>query len=182
MTSVELSVLEDFSVMPAASDTELATVAATSLEAGDGSVVVLAVDRPRMPARCIVEARLHLYLEGPSDLVSTELAIYPSHVFDAADKEDGDRFGYAGALLDVRPRGIYAGEASGSTVWDVTEIVTRWVAGRPFPSQAKRVPERGPIVLALRDVDGAEPFATATIASSENTGNAPYVELTGSDC
>lgn len=174
----ELAVVGDFSVRPAAPDTELSTVSARTLDAGEGSVVVLAIERPGVPGRCIVEALLRLHLEDSSDFVSTELAVYPSHVFDAEDKEDGERFGYSGGLLDVRPRGTHAGATTRWTVWDVADVFRRWVGGSAFPSQGKRAPGRGPVVLALRDVDGEEPFATATISSSESTGNAPHVVLT----
>lgn len=173
--------LGDFSVSPAAPGTELTTVSSQTLDVGDGAVALLAVERPTVAARCIVDARLRLYVEESSDLVSTELAVFASHVFDALEKEDGDDFGYSGSLLDVRPRGEYAGEASGWTDWDVTHIVSRWVAGDPFPSRAMRVPRRGPIVLAMRDVDLAEPFATATIASSEAGEYAPHVVVTSRD-
>lgn len=180
-TSEQVPVLGDFSVSSAAPGTELTTVSAESLEVGDGAVVVLAVERPAVPARCVVEARLRLFVEESSGLFSTELAVYPSRVFDALEKEDGEDFGQSGSLLDVRPRGDYAGEASGWTDWDVTEIVKRWVAGHPFPSESLRVPERGPIVLAVRDVDLAEPFGTGVVASSEAGDEAPHVVVTSRD-
>jgi hypothetical protein len=181
VTTAKLPVLADFAVAPAAPETELSTVSATTLDAGEGSAVLLALGPPSVPGRCIVDARLRLHVEESSGPVPTELAVYPSHVFDALRKEDGEPFGYSGSLLDVRPRGVYAGAGGEWTIWDVTEVVRRWVSGRPFPSQGKAVPERGPVVLALRDVDGAEPFARVTIASSEDSGNAPHVELTSRD-
>lgn len=181
-TVVELPVLADFAVSPPAPDTELTTVEASALEAGEGAVAIFAVERPDVPARCILDARLRLFVEESSGLTSTELAVYPSHVFDAAEKADGERFGYSGALLDARPRAVYQGESGGWTEWDVTGIVTRWVAGDAFPSRGSHAPERGPIVLALRDFDLAAPFATATVASSESA-HAPHVTLTSrEDC
>ena len=177
VSETRAAIVADFAVAPAAPGTELSTVSAATLEAGRGSVVLVAAERPRVAVRCMAGARLRMFLHESSDLVTEELGVYPSHVFTAATKRDGEPYGYSGALLDVRPRALYEDAGSGWSEWDVTGIVKRWVGGRPFPSQGLRAPARGPIVLALRDVDGAEPFATATIASVEATKNRPHLVL-----
>ena len=166
---VRLPVRGDFAVAPALPDTELTTVSATKLSVGDGSVGHFAVARPRVRAGCIVEVQLRLFVEGWTELAGEELAVYPSSVVNALHKRDGDRYGYSGSLLDVRPRGIFRGVTSGWAEWDVTAIVKLWSAGGAFPSRGVYVPEHGPVVLALRDVDLAEPFATATVASVESS-------------
>lgn len=165
---VPVRVLGDFSVDPALPDTRLTTVDSPSLRAGDGSVVVFALRRLRVPARCIVDVRLFVTVEEWHELAGEELALYPSHVVNALTKRDGDRYGYSGSLLDTRPRAAFDGSAAGLASWDVTAIVKRWVGGRAFPSRGVYAPDRGPVVLALRDTDLAEPFATATVASVES--------------
>lgn len=172
---VETRVVADFGVAPAAPHTALSTVRTRMVDAGRGSVAIFAVERPAGPPRCIAEARLRLFLERSSGPVAEELAVYPSHVFDAAAKRDGERFGYSGALLDVRPRATFEDGGSGWSEWDVTPIVKRWIGGGAFPSVGHRAPERGPVVLALRDVDGAAPFATATVASADAPTNPPQL-------
>lgn len=158
----------DFSVSRAVPDAEVRTVDALELRAGQGSVAFFALGRPPVPGRCLAEVRLRLFLEKWPDLAAQELALYPAQVFDALGKRNGDRFGYSGALLDVRPRATFEGVDAGWGEWDVTRIVKRWTTGSPFPSQGRRAPERGPVVLALRDADLAEPLVAATIASSES--------------
>lgn len=165
---VALEVVADFSVEPAAPGAELTTVEAEALRAGEGSAVVVAVERPKARPGCIADVRLRLFLEEWSDVAADELAVYPSHVFDARRKADGDSFGYSGSLLDVRPRATFEGVAEGWGEWDVTRIVKPWIGGWTFPSRGHRAPARGPVVLALRDAELAEPFATATIASLES--------------
>jgi hypothetical protein len=167
---VEIEVLGDFSVAPTLPDSVLTTVRSPVLRVGDGSAAFFALERPRVPARCISDVRLRLFVEEWSALAQEELAIYPSHVFNALEKRDGDRYGYSGALLDVRPRGTLDSFTAGWAEWDVTGIVKRWVGSWTFPSLGRRVPGRGPVVLALRDVDLAEPFARAKIASTESPG------------
>lgn len=179
---VDLDVLADFAVAPALPDTELTTVSARSLRVGDGSVALFAVERPRVPARCLAEVRLRLFAEGWSELASEELAAYPSSVVNAAAKRDGDPYGYSGSLLDVRPRGIFDDVTSGWAEWDVTAIVKGWAAGWPFPSQGRRAPKRGPVVLALRDVDLAEPFATVDVAASESGRGPEVLAFVEEDC
>lgn len=169
---LELRVVGDFAVDPARPDTEVTNVGAKRLRAGNGSTAFFAVQRPPVPARCIAELRLRLFLHEWPGVGEEELALYPSHVFDAHRKRDGDRFGYSGALLDVRPRAPFEGVVSGWGEWDVTGIAKRWIGGWTFPSQGRRAPERGPIVLALRDTDLVSPSVTATVASTES-GHAP---------
>ncbi|HEX2293944.1 MAG TPA: hypothetical protein VHN37_01395 [Actinomycetota bacterium] len=179
---VELDVLGDFAVAPALPDTTVDATGSPSMDVGNGSVVILALERPPTPARCLAEVRLRLFLEEWSELAAEELAVYPSHVFDALRKSDGDRFGYSGSLLDVRPRATLDSSATGWSDWDVTAIVKLWTGGGAFPSRGLFVPERGPIVLALRDVDLAPPFANARIASTES-GHAPHaVALVKKEC
>lgn len=168
----------DFSVVPAAPDTELSTVRARRVDAGRARVSIFAIERPPVRARCLVEARLRLYVERSSGPIAEELAVYPSHVFDAASKRDGERFGYSGALLDVRPRATSEGDRSGWREWDVTAIVKRWIGGGAFPSVGHRAPEQGPVVLALRDLDGAPPFAAASVASADAPSNRPELVVT----
>lgn len=148
-------------------DDELSGVTKLSIDIGRGAVALLAVKRPSVPARCIVGAQLRTYVTKVPD-IPDELALYPSHVFNAASKRDGDEFGYSGSVLDVRPRSTLDEVRRGWNSWDVTDIVKTWLRGGPFPSRALRVPKSGPIVFAFRDVDGAEPFSTATFLSADS--------------
>lgn len=176
--SFETRVVADFSVSPARPGTELSTVQARTLQGGRGSAVIFAVARPGVPARCIAGAALRTFVEGSSGEVADELAVYPSHVFDAPEKEDGDAFGYSGSLLDSRPRATTDDTGGGWVEWDVTDVVKLWTGGGAFPSRGMFVPERGPIVLALRDVDLADPFATVRIASADAPESRPHVAVT----
>lgn len=172
-----LPVIADFAVRAAYPDARLANVRSPSLAVGRRSAAVVAIRRPAFSARCLTAARFRLYVkrvEGPSN----ELAVYPSHVFDAATKRDGDRFGFSGTALDVRPRAIAKFVAGSWAEWDVTRIFRLWIGSRAFPSRGILPPERGPVVLTLRDVDGAAPFAMATILTQESPSNSPYVIVT----
>lgn len=173
--AIEVPVVADFSVARAIPGETLTTVGSESLRAGRGGVAIFAVERPRVPPRCIVDARLRLFVTDMSGTLAEELAVYPSHVFDAARKTDGERFGYSGSLLDVRPRALYEDGGGGWSEWRVTAIVKRWLSGRPFPSLDKRVPERGPVVLALRDAEGAQPFAEIEVASADSASDVPHM-------
>lgn len=166
-TVVEVPVVADFAVAEPSPDHELTTVRSEWLRAGDGAAAIIAVRRPPTPSRCIADARLRLFVRETSGAVAEELAVYPSHVFNAARKTDGDAYGYAGSLLDVRPRATYEDAGGGWSEWRVTAIVRRWLSGRAFPSLRKTVPERGPVVFALRDVEGAEPLAAIEVTSAE---------------
>lgn len=176
--SVEVAVVHDFDVSPALPDTKLSGVDEKTLEVGEGRTAIIAIERPLVPVRCLVAAQLRLYLEAASEPAEEQLAIYPSHVFNAVQKRDGDKFGYSGSALDIRPRATVADAGSGWSQWDVTDIVSTWISRRPFPSRGRRAPKRGPIVLTLRDVDGAEPFAIATLVSSDAAENAPHLIVT----
>jgi hypothetical protein len=175
--SLEASVIHDFGVTGAAPQTKLTGVDAPSIDVGKGKLAILAVERPPVDAGCITAAQLRLYLQRHSPLAAGELAIYPSHVFNATEKEEGDEYGYSGSALDTRPRTTLDEATKGWTHWDVTDIVKRWLSRRPFPSQAVRVPRAMPIVLTLRDIDGAKPFATATFASADASENRPYLVI-----
>lgn len=164
---VELPVLGDFSVSPAMPDTELTTVRSPRLRAGKGSVAFFAVARPRVPVRCIAQVRLGLSVEEWTDSAGEELAVYPSQVVNALRKRNGDSYGYSGSLLDVRPRATFVGHVEGWAEWDVTAIVKRWVGGGVFPSRGLRVPRKAPVVLALRDAEGAEPLVRVAVGSTE---------------
>ena len=166
-TSYPVDVTADFGVGSASPDELLRTVGAETIQVGRGAAGVIAVERPREKARCVVAAQLRLYLPEASELVASEIAIYPSHVFNAASKRDGERFGYAGTALDSRPRSVLDEVGTGWTGWDVTDIVKLWLRGGPFPSQGGQVPKRGPIVFAIRDVDLARPFAEARFVSAD---------------
>lgn len=177
-SSIEARVLNDFGVLPAVPDSKLETVNDPSIDVGKGKVGIFAVERPEIAGRCLVAAQLRLYLQRATERISTELAIYSSHVFNAHTKRAGDRFGYSGSALDIRPRAnLDEDVANGWSAWDVTDIVRRWLSRRPFPSMGLRASKRGPIVFTLRDVDGAGPFARATVASAES-GNAPHMIVT----
>lgn len=179
--SVRVPVIQDFGVASARPETRLSGLKAPSIDVGKEKVAIIAVERPAVSATCITAAQLRLYLESHSDLAAAELAVYPSFVFNAVHKKDGDKYGYSGSALDTRPRATLDEAASGWSEWDVTDIVKRWVGHRPFPSQGSQAPRGAPIVLTLRDVDGAEPFATATVASAEAAKNSPYLVVTHTD-
>lgn len=164
---VELPVLADFSISPALPDTEVSTVRSPRLRAGKGGVAFFAVARPPVPVKCIAQVRLGLSVEGWTDDAAEELAVYPSQVVNALAKRNGDRFGYSGSLLDVRPRASFVGHVEGWAEWDVTAIVKRWVGSGVFPSRDLRVPRKGPVVLALRDAEGAEPLVRVAVGSTE---------------
>ncbi len=177
--SFEARVLNDFGVFPAVPDAKLTNVEAPSIEVGKGKVAIFAMKKPEVPASCVIAAQLRLFLQEATERISTELAIYPSHVFNALQKRDGDRFGYSGSALDIRPRATLDEDVTrGWSAWDVTDVVRRWLSRRPFPSTGARVPKRGPIVFTLRDMDGAKPFATATLASSDGADQAPHLIIT----
>lgn len=175
--SVEIPVIHDFGVAGAAPQTTLSGVDAPSIDVGKGKLAILAVERPPISARCITAAQLHLYLQRHSDLAAGELAVYPSHVFNAPEKQDGDQYGYSGSALDIRPRAALDEAVNGWTQWDVTDIVKRWLSRRPFPS-GDRAPRATPVVLTLRDIDLAKPFATATLASMDAPDHAPHLVIT----
>lgn len=145
---------------------------------GKGQLAIIAIQRPSISADCITAAQLRLQLEQPSDLAAGELAVYPSHVFDAATKRSGERYGYWGSVLDIRPRARLEEAGAGWTHLEVTDIVKRWMGRKPFPSRGLVAPKKGPIVLTLRDVDGAEPFGTATVVSSDARANNPLLIVT----
>jgi hypothetical protein len=167
--------------LPVGPDTELAGVTNPTIEVGRGKVAILAIARPNVAPTCL-KAHLQLHVKEASPLAAEQLAIYPSHVFNALEKSEGQPFGYAGTLLDTRPRAMAADLSPGWRTWDVSEIVNLWLSREPFPSQA-RVPKEGPIVLALRDLDGAKPFGTMTFSSADATDRAPYLSITQSeDC
>lgn len=176
--TVEATVIHDFAVAGAAPETRLSGVDARSIDVGEGKLAILAVARPTIDAACITAAQLRLYLQRHLDLAAGELAIYPSHVFNATEKQDGDEYGYSGSALDIRPRATLDEATNGWTQWDVTDIVKRWLSRKPFPSRGLRAPPASPIVLTLRDIDGAEPFATATFASADASDNTPYLLIT----
>jgi hypothetical protein len=171
-------VVNDFGVSPAVPGTVLARVDSPTIRVGHRDVAILAIDRPRTPRRCIVAAQLRIYTERTRGEVAEELAVYPSLVFDAADKREGDAFGYSGSALDIRPRGSLELDPSGRVASDVTDIVRLWMAGYPFPSRSLRAPKTGPIVFTIRDMEGVPPFATATIVSSDARVNRPELVVT----
>lgn len=173
--TTELAVLHDFQVPGAAPQVRLPPVDEPEIRVGEGSAAIFASKRPKMPAHCLIAAQLRLYLSEASANAAEQLAIYPSHVFNASDKRTGDRFGYVGTALDVRPRSMLAEAHVGWSRWDVTDIVRLWLAREAFPSQGKRAPKKGPIVFTLRDVEGAEPFGSAVVASVETAENAPHL-------
>jgi len=171
-------VVHDFEVVGAAPQTRLSDVDAPSVQVGEGKVVILAIERPTITARCITAAQLRLYLQRHSKVAAEELAVYPSLVFNATKKRDGDEYGYSGSALDIRPRATLDEATNGWTEWDVTDMVKRWLGRRPFPSQALQAPRSGPIVLTLRGIDGAKPFATATFASADAADDKPHLVIT----
>lgn len=175
--SVQLPVIHDFRVSPALPAIKLVDVDAPTIQAGYGSVAIIAVRRPSIPARCLVAAQLRLYLKDRSG-VAAELAIYPSHVFNATEKREGDDFGYSGSALDIRPRATLDEATTGWSQWDVTDIVKLWLRRGAFPSQGASAPKRGPIVLTLRDVDGGEPFGSVTFVSADASDNTPHLIAT----
>lgn len=177
-SSIELPVLNDFQSPQDAQGTKLSGVEDKTIKVGHGAAAVLAVERPLTEPRCILAAQFRLYLTQASGLAAKELALYPSHVFDALSKKDGDEFGYAGTALDIRPRATLQNSEPGWSEWDVTDVVKLWLRGGPFPSRGLNVPDQGPIVLTIRDVDGAEPFGTATFISSDGSDRRPYVVVT----
>lgn len=178
VNSSESPVIHDFGVERFVPDTVLSGVGSPSIEVGKAKAAILAIDRPQISLDCLAAAQLRLYIEDASPDAAGQLAIYPSHVFNAEDKHDGDRYGYVGTSLDNRPRSMAEELAPGWSHWDVTDIVRRWVGQQPFPSQGARAPKHGPIVLALRDVDGAEPFASATVTSADAPANKPHLLVT----
>jgi hypothetical protein len=176
-------VLAAFGVTSAVPDTKLESVDAEAIDVGRGKVGIFAIGRPSVPTRCIVAAQLRLYVEKASEVAEHEVAIYPSLVFDAADKREGSRFGYAGSVLDIRPRATLDEDPVGWSAWDVADILKLWLRGGPFPSMGRRAPRKGPIVLTMRDVDGAEPFGHMSVVSSDASTNTPRMVVTSErDC
>ena len=184
--SMRMPVIHDFGVPGKAfgpSSGTRVSDGAREIPVGRRQTGIFAIRRPSIPASCIKAAQFRLYIEKYEGFISAQLAIYPSHVFNALTKRDGDEFGYAGSVLDIRPRATLDTEVTGWSRWDVTNIVKTWVGRRPFPSQGIVAPRTGPIVLTMRDVDGATPFATATVASLEAAAHAPHLVLSHTkDC
>lgn len=181
--SVEVPVVHDFGVTGLVPHTVLSNVHARAIEVGEGRAAIIAIERPYISASCVTAAQLRLYLVQASDLAAGQLAVYPSSVFNALAKQDGVHYGYSGSALDIRPRATLDQAAPGWSQWDITDIVKRWIGHKPFPSRGLVAPMKGPIVLTVRDVDGAEPFATATFVSSDANDRKPYLIVTRTeDC
>lgn len=176
--SERLSVVADFRVPSFSGERSLRSVSAPEIAAGRRATAIIAIQRPRVDARCLVAAQLRLYITHATEAAADGLAIYPSHVFDATSKRNGDAFGYAGTLLDIRPRAVADELVEGGwSHWDITDIVRLWLKGGPFPSQGAPVPGTGPVVLSLRDKEG--PYERSSFTSIEGrTDRRPHVVLT----
>lgn len=181
--TVDLPVVADFQLESIVPTTVLSGVTSSRIDVGRRRAAIIAIERPQISAGCMVSAQLRLFIEEASANAADQLAIYPSHVFNAADKKDGERYGYLGTSLDNRPRSMATTLTPGWSEWDVTDITRLWLSGQRFPSQGARAPNEGPIVLALRDLEGAEPFGTATFTSTDANANRPYLVITQTrDC
>lgn len=160
----DFAIVNDFAYNVAGRDDTLQGVNDPQISVGGAPWAILAIERPSIDSTCIERADLRLFFTEFSP--RRGLAVYPSHVFSAADKREGDPYGYAGALLDIRPRGLLK-PATGWIDADIGALVRRWLAGRPFPSLGAKAPRSGEIVVAIRETTNAAPYADATFASSD---------------
>lgn len=118
--------------------------------------MAVAFDPVAVPAGCIQRATLTLpprqVITPPVDELSgaAEIRAYPSAALSLADGRLPPNGQAPTTLIDNRPVGLETVAPDGTRWFDVTELVRVWVAGGPFPSMNRTLPEGSPIVLLLR--------------------------------
>lgn len=116
--------------------------------------------------QCITRAqlRVHLTTDAPAD---EPVAVYPGDP-EGLDLAEGDTVMGAATLVDNRPRGTLV-FTDGVGQADVTELVTTWLRGGPFPSRNTTVDPTAPLTLVIQPeaATSSETFALFTSESDE---------------